>query len=93
MTIRMIYCLAVVLAVAIAPTGLRAQGSPGTKCTGTACSMSIGGMFGYQMHGGTVYGPNGPRTVQPNQPNLQNRSGTTKTAPSGTIQTQSRNVK
>jgi hypothetical protein len=105
MTPRMIYFLATVLAVAVAPTGLSAQQSMqnlfstlnsqtngvgqrmhsinGQDCgRGTSspnCSGSIGDMFGKQM--------------QTNKSNLQNRSGSIKTAPSGSINSMSRNVK
>ena len=74
--------LTIVFTLAIAPTGLNAQlGLDRYSCNsqGTRCTPNIGDTFGEQM--------------QTKKPNLQNRSGTTKTAPSGTIQTQSRNVK
>ena len=56
---RMIYCLAIVLAVAVAPTGLRAQ--QGCIPNSPGCNVTIGDMFGQQM--------------QTNKPKLQNRSG------------------
>jgi hypothetical protein len=74
------FFLTIVLAIAVAPTGLSAQiSTPPITCTVPACGTNIGDMFGQKM--------------QTNKPNLQNRSGSTKTAPSGAIQSPSRNVK
>jgi hypothetical protein len=93
------FCLATIaLTAASAPTGLRTfgQGYPVKNLsqeinTQTAKvkakiktinrpdgSTTIGDMFGQQMQ-------------SPEQPNLQNRKGTTQSAPSGTISSMSRN--